>query len=44
VALVGSENVSTTSLTKNRELGALVFEAGPTQQIETQYDADWAAA
>ena len=44
VALVGSENMSTTSLTKNREVGALVFETDPVAQIAAQYELDWAAA
>ena len=33
VAHVGSENMSTTSLTKNREVGAFVFEPGPLAKI-----------
>ena len=44
VALVGSENMSNTSFTMNREVGALVFEPGPAGQIHDQYEADWAAA
>jgi len=44
VALVGSENMSITSFTKNREVGALVFEPGPAGLIHAQYEADWAAA
>ena len=43
VALVGSENMSTTSLTKNREVGALVFETDPVAKIAAQYELDWAA-
>jgi phosphatidylserine/phosphatidylglycerophosphate/cardiolipin synthase-like enzyme len=43
IALVGSENMSTTSWTKNREVGALVFEPEAAAKIKTQYDADWAA-
>jgi len=38
---VGSENFSSTSLTKNREVGALVFEAGATTVVQTQFDTDW---
>jgi len=44
VALVGSENMSDTSLTKNREVGELIFEPTPAGQIHAQYEADWAAA
>ncbi|HEY3806646.1 MAG TPA: phospholipase D-like domain-containing protein [Kofleriaceae bacterium] len=43
VALVGSENMSETSFTKNREVGELIFEPTPAGQIHTQYEADWAA-
>ena len=44
VALVGSENMSDTSWTMNREVGELIFEPTPAGQIHTQYEADWAAA
>lgn len=44
VAFVGSENFSITALTKNRELGAFVFEPTPAQVIQQQFDADWAAS
>jgi phosphatidylserine/phosphatidylglycerophosphate/cardiolipin synthase-like enzyme len=44
VALVGSANMSFTSLTKNREVGALVFEPTQAAQIKTQFEADWAAS
>ncbi|HUJ62524.1 MAG TPA: phospholipase D-like domain-containing protein [Kofleriaceae bacterium] len=43
VALVGSENMSDTSLTKNREVGELIFETAPAAQIHAQYELDWAA-
>jgi len=43
VAFVGSENYSQTSLTKNREVGALVFEPAPAQLIQTQFDSDFAS-
>jgi len=43
VAFVGSENFSQTALTKNRELGALVFEPAPVAVIQQQFDADWNA-
>lgn len=43
VALVGSQNLSPTSLGENREVGLLVTEAAPVATIEAQLDADWAA-
>ncbi len=43
IALVGSENMSTTSLTRNREVGELIFEPDPADQIHAQYELDWAA-
>jgi hypothetical protein len=43
VAQVASENMSETSLTKNREVGELIFEPTPAGQIHDQYEADWAA-
>lgn len=42
VAFVGSENMSLTSLTKNREVGALVFEPSAFAPIQAQFDTDWA--
>jgi len=42
VAFVGSENMSTTSMTQNREMGALVFEPDQVAIIQQQFDADWA--
>ncbi len=44
VALVGSHNLSTTSLTANREVGLLVTEPTPVATIQAQYEADWTAA
>jgi phosphatidylserine/phosphatidylglycerophosphate/cardiolipin synthase-like enzyme len=44
IALVGSENMSTTSWTKNREVGALIFETVPAGAVHDRYEADWAAA
>lgn len=41
VAFVGSENMSFTSLTKNREVGALVFEPSAFAPIKAQFDKDW---
>lgn len=42
IAFVGSQNLSSTALSGNREVGALVFEPGPEQLIQHQFDADWA--
>jgi phosphatidylserine/phosphatidylglycerophosphate/cardiolipin synthase-like enzyme len=44
VAFVGSENMSLTSFTKNREVGALAFEPSAFMPIKTQFEADWAAS
>ena len=44
VAFVGSENMSYTSLTRNRELGALVFEPTAFAPIKQQFEADWSAS
>ena len=44
IAHVGSENMSVTSLTKNREVGTLVFEPEPAHAIQAQFDSDWAGA
>ncbi len=43
VAFVGSENLSSTALTMNREVGALVFEPTAVPVIQNQFDSDWAA-
>lgn len=43
IAFVGSENFSQTALTRNREMGALVFEPTPAAVIQQQFDSDWAA-
>ncbi len=43
VAFVGSENFSQTALTKNREVGAFVFEPAPVAVIQQQFDADFAS-
>ena len=44
VAFVGSENMSFTSLAKNREVGALVFEPSSVAPIKQQFEADWASS
>jgi phosphatidylserine/phosphatidylglycerophosphate/cardiolipin synthase-like enzyme len=41
VAFVGSVNYSLTALSKNREVGALVFEPAAFAPIQTQFDVDW---
>jgi phosphatidylserine/phosphatidylglycerophosphate/cardiolipin synthase-like enzyme len=41
VAFVGSENMSFTSLSKNREIGALVFEPAAFAPIQSQFETDW---
>ena len=43
VAFVGSENFSVTGLSKNREMGAIVFEPAQAAVMTTQFDADFAA-
>lgn len=43
VAFVGSQNLSSTALSMNREVGALVFEPAAEAVIEQQFEADWAA-
>jgi phosphatidylserine/phosphatidylglycerophosphate/cardiolipin synthase-like enzyme len=44
VAFVGSENMSYTSLAKNREMGVLAFEPAAFAPIKTQFDSDWNAS
>lgn len=44
VAFVGSVNMSFTSLSKNREVGALVAEPAAFNPIQTQFDSDWNAS
>lgn len=44
VVFIGSENMSITSLTKNREVGALVFEPAAAAVITAQFEADWASS
>lgn len=41
VPFVGSENMSFTSLTRNREVGALVFEPSAAQVVTNQFETDW---
>jgi len=43
VAFVGSQNLSATALSMNREVGALVFEPTAEAVIEQQFEADWTA-
>ena len=44
VVFVGSENLSLTALTKNRELGALVFEPAAAAVVTTQFETDWVSS
>jgi cardiolipin synthase A/B len=43
-AFVGSENFSTTSLSRNRELGLLVSDPGVISALEQTYTLDWTGA
>lgn len=43
VPFVGSENMSFTSLNKNREVGALVFESSAAAVVNAQFETDWNA-
>jgi phosphatidylserine/phosphatidylglycerophosphate/cardiolipin synthase-like enzyme len=40
-AFVGSQNLSPTALTHNREVGALVFEPAAEAVVEPQFESDW---
>jgi phosphatidylserine/phosphatidylglycerophosphate/cardiolipin synthase-like enzyme len=44
VVFVGSQNMSTSALTQNREVGALVFEPTPAGIAIAQFATDWAGA
>ncbi len=44
VAFVGSENMSLTSLTKNREVGVLVTEPAGQAVIKAAFESDWTAS
>ncbi len=43
VAFVGSENMSFTSLGRNREVGALIFEPTQAAIVSAQFEQDWAS-
>lgn len=43
-ALIGSNNMSLTSLRENREVGAIVRDAQTIAPVRTQFEADWSAA
>jgi phosphatidylserine/phosphatidylglycerophosphate/cardiolipin synthase-like enzyme len=43
-AYLGSENISWTSLTKNREIGVVITDAPALTTMGTTFDADWTAA
>ena len=38
---VGSENISTTSLDRNREAGLMLTDAGMASQVESTFNSDW---
>jgi cardiolipin synthase len=44
LAFIGSENISTTSLEFNRELGILVSDPIALQRLSSTYERDWAKA
>lgn len=44
VALIGSHNMSSTSLRENREVGVFVREGNAIAPAVAQFDSDWAAA
>jgi phosphatidylserine/phosphatidylglycerophosphate/cardiolipin synthase-like enzyme len=44
VAFIGSENFSPTSLTRNREVGELLFEQDQLTPIHDQFDSDWSSS
>lgn len=44
IAFVGSENMSWTSLTKNREIGVVVQEAKNIATMDATFEKDWAIA
>lgn len=44
VAFIGSENMSFTSLSKNREVGALVFEPSAFTPVKQQFETDWSSS
>jgi phosphatidylserine/phosphatidylglycerophosphate/cardiolipin synthase-like enzyme len=43
-ALVGSENLSWTSLESNREVGVVLTDTGAVEPLRTAFDLDWDAA
>jgi phosphatidylserine/phosphatidylglycerophosphate/cardiolipin synthase-like enzyme len=40
-AFVGSENISTQSLDRNRELGIIVSDAGVFSTLQSTFQKDW---
>jgi phosphatidylserine/phosphatidylglycerophosphate/cardiolipin synthase-like enzyme len=44
LAYLGSENISYTSLTKNREIGVFVSDAPALASMNATFETDWAAA
>ena len=43
-AYMGSENLTTTSLTKNREIGLVVTDQGALHTMRDTFEADYASA
>lgn len=43
-AYLGSENISYTSLTKNREIGVIISDAGALASMHDTFETDWASA
>ena len=44
IAFVGSENMSQTALSKNREVGVFVTEPAAQQVIKSAFESDWTAS
>lgn len=44
MAYAGSENMSSTSLTQNREVGLVITEAPALATMQSTFEADWAAS
>jgi phosphatidylserine/phosphatidylglycerophosphate/cardiolipin synthase-like enzyme len=43
-AFVGSENLSTSSLDRNREVGLLLADPVAVRSLEATFERDWGAA
>ncbi len=44
VPLVGSQNLSFTSYTENREVGVMVLNSAEQNKVKSQFESDWALA